>query len=113
MNKLTRYEAVTQDWTDDSGARSNIELARFHYFNPNGLYHRKKKMDDTINHWVDAGHIPTGWIVATGGRVVAPTPPGSELPHVLTGPMLRELLAGRVRLRLIRSRSQACSCDRQ
>ncbi len=35
-------------------------------------------------------------IVATGGRVVAPSLPGSDLPHVLTGPMLRELLAGHV-----------------
>ncbi|MAE93201.1 MAG: NADH oxidase, partial [Deltaproteobacteria bacterium] len=35
-------------------------------------------------------------IVATGGRVVTPQLPGSGLPHVLTGPLLRELLAGRV-----------------
>ncbi len=35
-------------------------------------------------------------IVATGGRVVAPSLPGSDLPHVLTGTMLRELLAGHV-----------------
>jgi 2,4-dienoyl-CoA reductase (NADPH2) len=35
-------------------------------------------------------------IVATGGRVVVPAIPGSELPHVLSGPLMRELLAGRI-----------------
>jgi 2,4-dienoyl-CoA reductase (NADPH2) len=34
-------------------------------------------------------------IVATGGRVVAPSIPGDDLPHVMTGSMLRELLVGR------------------
>ena len=29
--------------------------------------------------------------VATGGRLVAPELPGSDLPHVLTGPLLRQL----------------------
>ena len=33
-------------------------------------------------------------IVATGGRLVAPELPGSELPHVWTGALLRALLAG-------------------
>lgn len=35
-------------------------------------------------------------IVATGGRVVAPDVPGSELPHVLTGAEMRQLIAGRL-----------------
>jgi 2,4-dienoyl-CoA reductase (NADPH2) len=35
-------------------------------------------------------------VVATGGRVVAPPLPGRELPHVLTGTQLRQLLAGEV-----------------
>jgi len=33
-------------------------------------------------------------IVATGGRVVAPEIPGSDLPHVVTGALLRRLLSG-------------------
>lgn len=35
-------------------------------------------------------------IVATGGRVVAPEVPGRELPHVLTGAQMRQLIAGRL-----------------
>ncbi|HIF92542.1 MAG TPA: FAD-dependent oxidoreductase [Myxococcales bacterium] len=39
---------------------------------------------------------PDVLIVATGGQIVTPVLPGSELPHVLTGPLLRELVAGRI-----------------
>ncbi|OBF03890.1 NADH oxidase [Mycobacterium sp. ACS4054] len=42
---------------------------------------------------VDAG--PDAVVVATGGRLAVPTIPGSDLPHVHTGPGLRELLGGR------------------
>ncbi|OBB69736.1 FAD-dependent oxidoreductase [Mycobacterium sp. 852014-50255_SCH5639931] len=42
---------------------------------------------------VDAG--PDAVVVATGGRVTVPAIPGSDLPHVHTGPGLRELLGGR------------------
>ncbi|OBI24109.1 FAD-dependent oxidoreductase [Mycobacterium sp. E2497] len=38
---------------------------------------------------------PDAVVVATGGRVAVPEVPGSELPHVRTGPGLRELLGGR------------------
>ncbi|MBI2697053.1 FAD-dependent oxidoreductase [Mycobacterium nebraskense] len=41
---------------------------------------------------VDAG--PDAVVVATGGRVTVPAIPGSELPHVYTGPGLRKLLGG-------------------
>lgn len=38
---------------------------------------------------------PDAVVVATGGRVAVPAIPGSDLPHVYTGPGLRELLGGR------------------
>ncbi|OBK24315.1 NADH oxidase [Mycobacterium asiaticum] len=39
---------------------------------------------------------PDAVVVATGGRVAVPTIPGAELPHVRTGPGLRELVDGRL-----------------
>jgi 2,4-dienoyl-CoA reductase (NADPH2) len=39
---------------------------------------------------------PDAVIVATGGRVVAPRIPGDDLPHVMTGSLLRELLMGQL-----------------
>lgn len=49
---------------------------------------------------------PDAVVVATGGRVAVPAIPGADLPHVLTGPGLRELLDGKLfggrRQRLLR-----------
>jgi len=57
-------------------------------------------VDVRLNSEVDAETItaaaPDFVIVASGGRVVAPELPGDDAPHVVDGPMLRELLAGRV-----------------
>ena len=51
-----------------------------------------------LRHTVVAGEVaglaPEAVVVATGGKVVVPDIPGAELPHVYTGPALRELLAG-------------------
>ncbi|GFG74344.1 hypothetical protein MBOT_17090 [Mycobacterium botniense] len=51
-----------------------------------------------LGHAVSVGEIvefaPEAVVVATGGRVVLPTIPGDDLPHVCSGPALRELLGG-------------------
>ncbi|MAG31744.1 MAG: NADH oxidase [Deltaproteobacteria bacterium] len=43
-----------------------------------------------------AGLEPDAVVVATGGRVTSAEIPGRDLPHVLTGILLRQLLTGRV-----------------
>jgi len=56
-------------------------------------------VDVQLGRGLDADAItamsPDAVVVATGGRVVVPELPGADLPHVLTGSQLRELLAGR------------------
>lgn len=58
-----------------------------------------------LNHEVSAGDIvrsaPDAVVVATGGHVAVPAIAGADLPHVYTGPGLRELFAG-WRERLVR-----------
>ena len=57
-------------------------------------------VDVTLAKKIDVEEIvalqPDAVIIATGGRLVAPRIEGDRLPHVLSGRMLRELMAGRV-----------------
>ncbi len=57
-------------------------------------------IDVQLGRALDADAIvdlaPDVVIVATGGRVVTPTFPGDDQPHVVSGTRLRELLAGRI-----------------
>lgn len=59
---------------------------------------RRLGVDIRTGHAVTAAELiglrPDAVIVATGGRVAVPQLPGSELPHVITGPWLRHLLSG-------------------
>ncbi|WP_232320948.1 NAD(P)/FAD-dependent oxidoreductase [Mycobacterium shimoidei] len=58
-----------------------------------------------LNQSISPGDVidlaPDAVVVATGGRIELPTIPGDQLPHVRTGPALREMFAGR-RQRLVR-----------
>jgi 2,4-dienoyl-CoA reductase (NADPH2) len=51
-----------------------------------------------LGHAVSANDVvtqaPDAVVVATGGHVAVPKIPGADLPHVYTGPGLRELLGG-------------------
>jgi len=56
------------------------------------------RVDVRLGHAVTAEEVvelaPEAVVVATGGRVALPEVPGAALPHVYSGPALRELLAG-------------------
>jgi 2,4-dienoyl-CoA reductase (NADPH2) len=55
-------------------------------------------VDVQLGHAATAADVvdvsPDAVVVATGGRVTVPDIPGHRLPHVSTGPALREALAG-------------------
>jgi hypothetical protein len=67
MSKVSSFEYIMQTATEPSRSWSNAELAKFHYFNPNGLYAAKKASDVRIDELVDAGLAKSGAIIAYGG----------------------------------------------
>lgn len=62
--------------------------------------HAKVVLDHAVSAQDVVSLSPESVIVATGGKVAVPEIPGADLPHVRTGPALRELFAGR-RQRLV------------
>ena len=67
MTKTSTFESIMQTATEPNRSWSNAELAKFHYFNPNGLYAAKKASDAKIDELVDAGLAKSGAIIAYGG----------------------------------------------
>jgi hypothetical protein len=67
MSKISSFEYISQVATEPSRSWSNAELAKFHYFNPCGLYAAKKASDVKIDELVDAGLAKSGAIIAYGG----------------------------------------------
>lgn len=51
---MSKFEIITTA-TEPSAKWSNIEVAKFHYLNPNGLYWKKMAIDDRISDSVAAG----------------------------------------------------------
>ena len=43
-----------------------VTLAKFHYFNDNGIVAAKSALDDRVRAAVDAGKVPHGWHFAYG-----------------------------------------------
>jgi len=62
---MKTFKYITEEARDTVGM-TNKEKAQFHYFNPNGLYQEKKKLDEKITKLVDEGKVPNGWIFAFG-----------------------------------------------
>lgn len=63
--KKIDWETITSAATP-SADWSNTDIARFHYFNPNGLYAKKKATDDRIEEGVDIGKYKFGAHIAYG-----------------------------------------------
>lgn len=43
-----------------------VAVAKFHYFNDNGIVAAKRALDDRIRAAVDSGKVPSGWHFAYG-----------------------------------------------
>ncbi|CAM5569932.1 hypothetical protein [Eoetvoesiella caeni] len=61
-----RHNFILEQATKPEECRTNLELAQFHYFNPNGLHARKKVSDGRITQAVDLGLCKSGAILAYG-----------------------------------------------
>lgn len=66
MKTVSRFEIVTQTATSVAKSWTNIEVAMFHYFNPNGLAAAKRATDEKIDKLVDEGKAKSGSIIAHG-----------------------------------------------
>jgi hypothetical protein len=67
MSKASSFEYVSQTATEPNPSWSNSNVAKFHYFNPNGLYAAKKASDAKVDELVEAGLAKSGAIIAYGG----------------------------------------------
>jgi hypothetical protein len=65
--KNPRLKYIWETATDTSGLKNNREIAQFHYFNPNGLYARKKNNDERIWELIEAGVLTGGYYYTNGG----------------------------------------------
>src|SRR5690606_12976444 len=61
-----RYNYITLTATQASECKTNIELAQFHYFNPNGLRAQKRANDEIISQAVEQERCKGGAILAYG-----------------------------------------------
>ena len=66
MKLLQRYTMITETATETGNDWSNIEIAKFHAFNPNGLVARKRIVDTKISDAVVNGTAISGAIIAFG-----------------------------------------------
>lgn len=65
-NKYERYNFVSNRAKTPKPSWTSIEVVRFHYYNPNGLYARKKKIDAKIIDLIDKRLIKEGAWYAHG-----------------------------------------------
>ncbi len=63
---MNRFTFIVEQATNQSQARNYRELMQFHYFNKNGLVASKRANDERISELVNAGVVPSGWLLAYG-----------------------------------------------
>jgi len=61
-----RFLYIADEATAPSRSWSNSDLAKFHYFNPNGLWAAKKARDKKVSKLVNEHGLPSGAILAYG-----------------------------------------------
>jgi len=66
MSDYKFYRFITEKATETQRSWTHREMALFHYFNPNGLYAKKKAVDARIDTLVDEGKAMSGAIIAYG-----------------------------------------------
>jgi hypothetical protein len=67
MTSSASWNYITQEATKVARSWTYGEAVRFHYFNPNGLYARKRANDKKIDNLVDREVCRSGAIMAYGG----------------------------------------------
>ena len=60
------WDQVMETATQPGKNWSNKNIARFHYFNPNGLFEQWRAMTNTIGDYVKYGSIFSGWNLVYG-----------------------------------------------
>jgi hypothetical protein len=61
-----KYEYITKTAEQVRRSWTNKQKIQFHYFNPNGVYARKKVLDDAIWELVEQGKCKSGAVLAFG-----------------------------------------------
>lgn len=61
-----QFEYITKTATAPKPSWSNRDTVLFHYFNPNGVYAEKLKLDAEIRNLVKLGKLNTGALIAYG-----------------------------------------------
>lgn len=66
MDRVARYKYITEHAEHAEQSWTNAELARFHAYNPNGIYAVKKARDAEVSRLVNERGLPAGALVAYG-----------------------------------------------
>jgi len=68
MNAIERFERFKRIRGNEvfKCFRSNLEEARYNYWNSNGAIQKHRRMMDTLFQAVDAGVVNSGWLLSCG-----------------------------------------------